>query len=174
MAFNPGSSLAKLIETPVRPGKIIWIGLRPIRRGAMEVVESARLESGLGLAGDRYSRKDGVRQVTLIAVESLTAIAGYLGEERVSPEALRRNIVTQGINLSALKDRRFKLGETILETTGECHPCSRMEETLGQGGYNAVRGLGGITARVIKGGEIHLNDPIAPIPTTEAALYPTP
>ena len=71
---------------------------------------------------------------------------------------MRRNLVTEGINLLALKERRFRIGEAVLETSGECHPCSRMEETLGVGGYNAVRGLGGITARVITGGLVRVGD----------------
>lgn len=71
---------------------------------------------------------------------------------------LRRNIVIKGINLLALKDKTFWVGEALLEYTGECHPCSRMEETLGEGGYNAVRGHGGITARILNGGKITVGD----------------
>jgi MOSC domain-containing protein YiiM len=126
----------------------------------MEVVAHAVLETGRGLVGDRYSRKDGNRQVTLIGVENLAAIAAFLDEQQVRPEAVRRNIVVEGLNLLALKERRFRIGDAILETSGECHPCSRMEEILGVGGYNAMRGQGGITARVLRGGEISLGDAI--------------
>ena len=63
-----------------------------------------------------------------------------------------------GINLLALKGREFKIGTAVLKMTGLCHPCSRMEEVLGDGGYNAVRGHGGINACVISPGLITLGD----------------
>lgn len=159
--LNPESPLSKLLDGPLRPGRVAWIGLRPARRQPMQAVDDARLDPKEGLVGDRYaSRTDGARQVTLIGAEHLLAIAAYLGVDAVSPEQMRRNIVVAGLNLLALKGRRFRLGEVLLETTGECHPCSRMEETLGPGGYNAVRGHGGITARVIGGGVVRLGDDV--------------
>lgn len=52
------------------------------------------------------------------------------------------------------------MGSAILKMTGLCQPCSRMEEVFGEGGYNAVRGHGGINARVVLPGIIKLQDNI--------------
>ena len=150
-----GSPLARLLDGPLAPGRLLWIGLRPERREPMLAVAEAMLEPGRGLTGDRWrGAATGARQVTLVAEEHLAAIASFLGREAVPPEALRRNLLIRGVNLLALKGHRFRLGAALLEHSGECHPCSRMEEVLGPGGYNAVRGHGGITARVIEPGVI--------------------
>jgi MOSC domain-containing protein YiiM len=113
--------------------------------------------------GGLSSLMPGKRQVTLIQAEHLSVIAALAGLEGVTPEQLRRNIVVSGLPLLALKDRRFKIGDVLLEGTGECHPCSRMEEAFGPGGYNAVRGHGGITARVLEGGLIEVGGMLVPV-----------
>jgi MOSC domain-containing protein YiiM len=158
---TPVSALAALLASPVRAGVLTWIGLRPVRRGPLSEVASATLVTGQGLEGDHYeTRTNGGRQVTLIAAEDLAAIASFLGRTSADPQLLRRNLVTRGINPLALKGKRFRIGAAVLETSGECAPCNRMQETLGPGGYNAVRGRGGITARVVAGGVITLGDAI--------------
>lgn len=166
MQLRPESSLSKLLNAPIRPGRIVWIGLRPARRAAMVSVETAIASAAEGLAGDRYNGRSGSRQVTLIQSEHLAAIASHLGLDAIAPEQLRRNIVVQGINLAALKGHHFRLGDAVLAWTGECHPCSRMEEAFGQGGYNAVRGHGGITARVTEGGSIAVGNSLERLPAT--------
>lgn len=132
----------------------------------MSSVEAVTASAAEGLVGDRYSGRSGSRQVTLIQREHLAAIASHLGLDRVAAEQLRRNIVVEGINLATLKGHHFRLGGAILAWTGECHPCSRMEETFGPGGYNAVRGHGGITARVLEGGTIAIGDRLERLPAT--------
>jgi hypothetical protein len=114
------------MSAPIRPGRMVWIGLRPARREPMVPVEAATAEPGNGLIGDRYrSSRDGPRQVTLVQAEHLAAIAIYLGRDSIEPTFLRRNVVTQGINLLALKHRQFTLGTAVLEYTGECQPSGR-------------------------------------------------
>lgn len=159
--LNPASPLAALLQAPMRPGRVAWIGLRPARRAPMQAVATVPVDAAAGLVGDRWQgRASQARQVTLIQAEHLPAIAHFLGRDQVAPELLRRNILVEGLNLLALKGRRFRIGSAVLEGTGECHPCSRMEEVLGRGGYNAVRGHGGITARMVEGGAVTLGDAV--------------
>lgn len=171
--LNPNSSLSALLAAPMQSGCVTWIGVRPERGAPLISLESVMAETGKGLAGDRYKTKsNGARQVTLVEAESLTAIAGYLRRAEVEPALLRRNIVVHGINLLALKNKRFRVGDAVLEYSGECHPCSRMEENLGMGGYNAVRGHGGITARVLVSGTIACGDPVQVVAMVEARKEP--
>ena len=142
-------------------GRVEWIGIRPSRGEAMVALESVQVIFDSGLEGDRFKGRPGSpRQVTLIQQEHLAVIAACLGHESVDPALLRRNIVVSGINLLALKDKHFQVGDTMLEFTGPCHPCSKMERSLGAGGYNAMRGHGGITARVHEAGVIQVSDAV--------------
>jgi len=160
MPLNPDSELARLMATLPQVGKVEWIGLRPARDEWMVEVESAQALTEGGLQGDRYKGGSGKRGVTLIQAEHLPAIAALAGRE-VVPALLRRNLVVSGIPLVALKQRRFRVGEVVLEGTDSCDPCSRMETALGSGGYNAMRGMGGLCARIVAGGDLRIGDEVA-------------
>jgi MOSC domain-containing protein YiiM len=150
-----------LLSSVPRIGRVEWIGVRPARREPVVAVDSVEVRGGSGLTGDRFrGGASSKRQVTLIQAEHLAVIAQLLGRDHVDPSLLRRNIVVSGINLLSLNGAQFTVGGAVLEGTGPCHPCSRMEETFGAGGYSAVRGHGGITARVLTGGIIHIGDPV--------------
>ena len=139
-------------------GVVEWIGIRTMKKSDLVIMKRVLMDPSYGLEGDHYAGKSGKRQVTLIQAEHLPVLASMMRMEQVTPEQLRRNFVISGLNLLALKDKTFQLGEAVLEFTGLCHPCSRMETTLGIGGYNAMRGHGGITARVIQGGRVNVGD----------------
>ncbi|WP_299814909.1 MOSC domain-containing protein [uncultured Jannaschia sp.] len=146
------------MATVTRDGRLDWIGLRPARRMEMVAVAGAELGPD-GLDGDHAA--PGKRAVTLLQAEHLPVIAA-LCDGAVTPKALRRNLVVSGINLAALKGREVRVGGAVLRLTGPCAPCSRMEETLGRGGYSAVRHHGGWCAQVVTPGRVARGDAVGP------------
>ena len=126
----------------------------------MRAVDEVVAEAGKGLVGDRYKGGSGKRGITLIQAEHLPVIAALSGHAGIAPATLRRNLVVSGIPLVALKGRRFRIGGVLLEGSDACDPCSRMEAALGPGGYNAMRGMGGLCARILEGGAINVGDAV--------------
>ncbi len=178
-----GRLLSRFTET-LPPGKLEWIGLRTAHKGPMTSVSEVMALAGQGLEGDHrcQGRSGSARQVTLISREYIAMIAHFLrlqaghqaslfgidalaaGDFAIAPEQLRRNLVVSGINLTALRHQRFRIGTAEFEATALCHPCSRMEKTLGEGGVAAMLGHGGLCARITQGGLIRCADAVIKLP----------
>jgi len=166
-------SLHQLVQQFAHPGRLDAIFLRPGRREPVKAVQQAQALVDRGLSGDRAADKTpwrpggNKRQVTLIQAEHLPAIAAFTRQAQVDPASLRRNLLVSGLNLLATK-AMFKdepmivrIGQdVVLEITGPCEPCSRMEEILGAGGSNAMAGHGAMTARVLSDGMRQVGDAI--------------
>lgn len=150
--------LKELLAQVPQSGEVRWIGVRPASRAPMVEIEAVEARRDAGLTGDhaRPTQRN-QRQVTLIQWEHLPVVAALIGKT-VAPADLRRNLAIAGINLFSLKNRRFRIGQAILETTGWCQPCARLEERLGPGTFQAMRGHGGLTTRVLESGIIRLGD----------------
>jgi MOSC domain-containing protein YiiM len=165
-------TLRQLTQYFSQHGRLDAIYLRPARGQPCLIQEQVQAIANVGLQGDRTSlRQSSIangskRQVTLLQAEHLPVIAALTGHLKVDPALLRRNLIVSGINLlatkSLFKDQPLHLliGNVVLEVTGPCEPCSKMEQVLGAGGYNAMRGHGGITARIIRGGLLRIGDTV--------------
>lgn len=150
--------LKELLAEVPQAGEVRWIGVRPISRAPMVEIDAVEARRDAGLTGDHARPTPrNQRQVTLIQWEHLPVVAALIGRP-VAPADLRRNLAIAGINLFSLKNRRFRIGQAVLETTGWCQPCARLEERLGAGTFQAMRGHGGLTARVLESGIIRLGD----------------
>ncbi|WP_133862525.1 MULTISPECIES: MOSC domain-containing protein [Pseudomonas] len=150
--------LKELLAQVPQSGEVRWIGVRPASRAPMVEIEAVEARRDAGLTGDHARPTPrNQRQVTLIQWEHLPVVAALIGKT-VAPADLRRNLAIAGINLFSLKNRRFRIGQAILETTGWCQPCARLEERLGPGTFQAMRGHGGLTTRVLESGIIRLGD----------------
>ena len=128
----------------------------------METLDHAQVTIEQGLHGDfRGSLKPGrnKRQVTVMAAEGWRDAMREL-DAAVPWEQRRVNLLVEGLALEETAGARivFDSGLT-LEVTGECDPCSRMEEVAS--GLKAVllpHWRGGVTTRVIEGGPIRVGD----------------
>ncbi len=166
-------TLRDLAQVAVATGRIEAIVLRPARRSAAVLVDAVLAVAGRGLEGDHRAARSAVTEaaqasaVTLVQAEHLPLIAQWVGLPQVRPEQLRRNLVVSGINLLAMRSPfagqalQWIIGdEVLIEVSGPCAPCSRMEHTLGTGGYNAMRGHGGLRARIVRGGLVARGDAV--------------
>lgn len=164
-------TLHDLTQQFASEGRIEAIVLRPARNEPAVVVDEARAEPGRGLLGDRRAnavrsgRQSSKRELTLFQAEHLPIVANWCGLGELLPTRLRRNLVVSGLNLIGMRSPfpdvvlEWAIGdEVIIQVTGPCDPCSKMAAELGLGSYNALRGHGGMTARILSGGLIRVGD----------------
>jgi len=133
----------------------------------LDPVAEVRALAGQGLEGDRYclgrgslSRWPGAaRQVSLIEREALDAVLQAHGIDLHQGRS-RRNLVTEGIALAALKGQTFRIGTAVLRGVGLCQPCAFLERLTIAGAFAALKGRGGLRAEILVEGVIRVGDSI--------------
>lgn len=158
-------NLRERLEDVPQVGRVEWIGLAAEKRAPLVSTDAAQVAVGTGFAGEHHaSTGKGKRQVTLIQHEHFPVMSSILGSE-VHPADTRRNVVVSGVNLASFRNRRFRVGDVLLEWSQTCHPCGRMDENLGPGGLQAMRGHGGICAVVLEPGTLRVGDAVSIAPS---------
>jgi MOSC domain-containing protein YiiM len=147
-------------------GCLLGIARHARPRGAIEAIDRAAVGFDIGIAGDirgavRPGAK-GKRQVTAMMLSDWRAAMDDLGDPPIAWSDRRVNLLVDGIALSREKGARLRIGSVIFEITGECDPCSRMEEIApGLKGALLPEWRGGRTMRVIEDGAIAIGDPVS-------------
>ena len=150
-------------------GRVVAIQITSRAGEEMVAVDEVRAVAGKGLQGDRYLNQTGkfsdrpgpARQLTLIELESLEALQRE-NATTLSPLESRRNIVTRGVPLNHLVNRRFRLGEVVARGIRLCEPCEYLEEITQKKVISGLMHRGGLRAEILEGGIVRIGDPIRP------------
>lgn len=114
--------------------------------------------AGRGVRGDRFFdyKKDYKGQITFFSREVFQQVCQELGIKGKSPGLTRRNVITLGQDLNLLIGKTFSVQGIEFEGVCECKPCYWMNEAIGPGAEEALRGRGGLRARILKSGLLHV------------------
>ena len=145
------------------PARLLAIAIRHRSRGTMQELPRAEVTTGGGVADD-FRGRPGRRQVTVLSLEDWQAACAQAGHPELLWTTRRANLLVSGIDLAAAGAAEgclLRVGTVELEVTGETAPCERMEEAWpGLRAALAVAGRGGVTCRVLRGGELAAGDPV--------------
>lgn len=133
--------------------------------GTHPIVEVSEVEcvAGMGLVGDRFFdyKPDYKGQATFFAWESVEALCGLFGLEEIDPSVFRRNIVVEGVDLNALIGQEFEVQGVTFLGAQEAAPCYWMEQALRPGTEAALRGRGGLRAKILTNGRLRSESRVA-------------
>jgi MOSC domain-containing protein YiiM len=149
-------------------GRVIGIYTAPVQGAPMERRDEVRAVAGVGLDGDRYASGDGKyvrsadngkRAITLIEREAIDAARREYDLDLEEHEA-RRNVVTEGVPLTHLVGRTFRVGDVVLRGFKLSEPCAYLEGMTRAGIRRALVHRAGLRAEILEGGTIHVGDSI--------------
>ncbi|HZU76062.1 MAG TPA: MOSC domain-containing protein [Dehalococcoidia bacterium] len=123
---------------------------------------------GVGIVGDRYARGLGYWSDPKWPDQELTLVEAEVAEDLdIDAGALRRNVVTHGVRLDGLIGVRFRIGDAVIEGVRPCDPCRHLESLTRPGIARALAGRGGLRARILTGGRLHVGDPLIVLALSE-------
>jgi len=142
--------------------KIIKIGITELNNKKIVAVNEIDLIAGKGVIGDRHFKdyNDPFNHLSIIESENIDE---YNKKYNFNIPYLdfRRNIVTIGIKLNNLIEKKIMIGGVKLEVVDLCRPCRHLSEKL-ERDYIVKEFLrkGGIRCKILNDGKISINDQI--------------
>lgn len=123
-------------------------GENPIRE-----VDEVECVAGRGIRGDRYfdQAENFKGQITFFAEEVYEKVRETFDPD-LPPSAFRRNVITRGVDLNGLVGREFEVQGVRFFGTEECRPCYWMDSAVAPGAEDALKGRGGLRARILTDG----------------------
>ncbi len=125
-------------------------------------VNQAILKRNKGIINDRYYEnfKKKYEQVTLIESEKISYFNNNI-KCKFNYKDFRRNIVTVGIDLNKMMNKRIQINNVVLKIHQLCQPCRYLQNKLSVD--NLVKLLinkGGVRAEIVQSGVISTFDEI--------------
>lgn len=147
-------------------GRVVSLQLKRRRHLPMSPVDAVRVTSD-GLEDNVHTGGTGKRAVLMASIFDLR----HLGLE---PGDLREQMTVDLPSLMSLRPgERLRIGETVLESTGPCEPCTHIGSLLGADDVEkfreSLRGRRGMLCRVVADGTVRVGDSVEVLPVTRAA-----
>ena len=120
-------------------------------------LDSVECEGGKGIIGDRFHnyKEDYKGQITFFSLEVYKDICTNFKLTDVSPSVFRRNVITSGVDLNSLINKKFNIQGIDFLGTQEAAPCYWMNGVVAEGAENAMKGRGGLRAKILTSGRLH-------------------
>ncbi len=129
-----------------------------------KIIETSEIDliAGKGIIGDRHFKdfNDPLNQLTIIESENIDE---YNLKNKLNIPYLnfRRNIVTKGIKLNDLVEKKISIGSVILNVIDLCRPCRHLSEKLNRNDIiKEFMRKGGVRCQIINDGRISIGDQI--------------
>ncbi len=131
--------------------------------GNAEVAEVDEVEcvAGKGLVGDRFFgwKEDYKGQITFFEQEVYQRLCEQFDVQGIPPSVFRRNVITEGVDLNDWIGKEFEVQGVRFLGTEESRPCYWMNQAFAEGAEKAMKGFGGLRAKILSNGLLKKDGP---------------
>ena len=142
--------------------RVFKIGITNTNNKKIREFDSIDVVADKGIVGDRHFKEfnDPYCQLSLIESENIDYYNSKYGLN-ISYIDFRRNIVTKGIQLNNLIDKKISIGSVEVEVIDLCRPCRHLSEVLNQ--ENIIKEFlrrGGLRCKILSSSSIEVGNKI--------------